>query len=437
MLRIESVEPGSYADELALRAGDRLLAINDREIGDLIDYYQSIEAAQLEIEVLRTDNELWELSLEKEPEEDFGLELEHPKPLQCGNNCVFCFVHQLPKGLRRTLYIKDEDYRFSYLYGSYITLSNLHETDLERIIQQRLSPLYISVHATDDKIRENLLGCPAPPIMPLLRRLADAGIELHCQIVLCPEFNTGEVLRQSIEDLSELYPQVATLAVVPVGLTKHRQNLPELRKLSQAEAAEALSLIHRCQQEYLSQKGSRFVFAADEFYLQAKADFPPLSDYEDLAQLENGVGLIPQFRQQAEEVLLEADPLELDRVTLVTGSSFADELERFAQRLSLRTGVALQVVPIENRLFGEQVTVTGLLSGTDILLQLQGQGLGAAVLIPEVMLKDGGQLLLDDLTLDDLCERLQVPVLPVESSPWGVLEGLERLAEGPIDIVHC
>jgi len=210
-----------------------------------------------------------------------------------------------------------------------------------------------------------------------------------------------------------------------------------LRKLTPAEAAQTLDLIHRCQQHYLEQKGSRFVFAADELYLQAKAELPPLTEYEDLAQLENGVGLISQFRQQAEEVLLEAEPLELERVTLITGRSFADELEGFAQRLSLRTGVTLQVVPVENRLFGEQVTVTGLLSGTDLLLQLQGQGMGSGVLIPDVMLKDGGQLLLDDLTLDDLCERLQVPVIPVEASPWGVLEGLEQLADGPIDIIHC
>lgn len=437
MLKIESVEPGSYAEELALQAGDQLLVINDRDIDDLIDYYQAIEASQLEVEILRADGELWVVRLEKAADEDLGLELEHPQPLQCGNNCLFCFVHQLPKGLRRTLYIKDEDYRFSYLYGSYITLSNLTEADLERIIQQQLSPLYVSVHATDERIRETLLGCPAPAIMPLLQRLTAAGIKLHCQIVLCPELNDGEILHQSIAELASLYPQLATLAVVPVGLTRHRQKLPPLRKMSQPEAAQALQLIQRCQQHFLLEKGSRFVFAADEIYLQAKVEFPPLSDYEDLDQLENGVGLIPQFRLQAEEVLLEAEALDLERVTLVTGHSFADELATFAQRLSLRTGVDLPVVTIANLLFGEQVTVAGLLSGADLLLQLQGQSLGSAVLIPEVMLKDGGQLLLDDLTLDDLCQRLQVPVLPVEASPWGILDGLERLAEGPIEIIHC
>ncbi len=437
MLRIESVEPGSYAADLALQAGDRLVAINHREIDDLIDYHQAIGAQQLDFEVLRQDDELWQLRLEKVADEDIGLELEHPQPNQCGNKCLFCFVHQLPKGLRRTLYIKDEDYRFSYLYGSYITLSNLQEADLQRIIQQQLSPLYISVHATDDKVRETLLGCPAPPIMPLLRRLTAAGIELHCQIVLCPEYNTGAVLQQSIDDLAELFPQLVSLAVVPVGLTRHRQGLPELRTLTQEEAAQALQLIHACQQKYLQQKAGRFVFAADEIYLQAEKEFPELNEYEDLAQLENGVGLIPQFRLQAEEVLLEAEELDLQRVTLVTGYSFAGELQTFVQRLSLRTGVELQVVPIENQFFGTQVTVTGLLSGNDLLQQLQGRDLGAAVLLPDVLLKEGGQLLLDDLTLDDLCERLQVPVLPVESTPWGVLDGLEQLADGPIDIIRC
>lgn len=437
MIKIESVDPGSYAAELALQTGDRLIAINNKPIDDLIDYYLAVESQQLTLEILRQDDELWELRLEKEPSEDIGLELEHPQPKQCGNNCLFCFVHQLPKGLRRTLYIKDEDYRFSYLYGSYITLSNLQEADFERIIEQQLSPLYISVHATDNRVREKLLGNPAPEILPLLKRLTSAGIELHCQVVLCPEHNDGEILRQTIEDLAALYPQVLSLAVVPVGLTEHRQKLPDMRKLSQHEAAAALQIIHVFQQNCLTKLGSRFVFAADEIYLQAGHEFPDLDDYEELAQLENGVGLIPQFRQQGAEVLLEAETLELQRVVLVTGSSFADELQLFAQRMSLRTGVELQVVSIENQLFGAQVTVTGLLSGAALLQQLQDLDLGDGVLLPEVMLKEGEQLLLDDISVDELCEKLKVPILPIESSPWGVLDGLESLAADPIDIIHC
>lgn len=436
MLKIESVEPGSYADELALEAGDQLISINQREIVDLIDYHQAIEADNLDLEVLGLDGERLSLRIEKETGEDLGIEPEHPQPTQCGNKCVFCFVHQLPKGLRRTLYIKDEDYRFSWLYGSYITLSNLSETDLQRIIEQKLSPLYISVHATDDTVRQALLGCPSPPLMPLLRRLTSAGIELHCQIVLCPERNDGKVLQQSIEELAELRPQVASLAVVPVGLTAHRQNLPELRKLTQAEAFAALQIIQQCQEKYLTATGSRFVFAADEIYLQAGEELPELNEYEDLAQIENGVGLIAQFRQQAEEVLLEAESLDLDRVTLVTGSSFVDELQVFTRKLSLRTGVDIQVVAVENRLFGAQVTVTGLISGADMLRQLGDRKLGGGVLLPEVMLREGDQVLLDDLTLTDLSAALGVSVLPVEASPWGILDGLEILADGPVAVIR-
>ena len=437
MLKIESVDPGSYAEELRLKAGDRLMLINGQEVDDLVDYYRLVEAEQLDVEILRQDGELWQLAISKERQEGLGLELEHPEPRQCGNSCLFCFVHQLPRGMRRTLYIKDEDYRFSYLYGSYITLSNLLEEDLERILRQKLSPLYISVHATEDLLRAKLLGRAVPPIMPLLQRLTEGGIELHCQIVLCPEMNDGDVLARSVQDLAGLHPGVASLAVVPVGLTAHRQGLPVLRKLTQIEAQDILELIHRFQQQFLAEKGSRFVFAADEFYLQAELPMPDLEAYETLPQIENGVGLVAQFRQQADEVLLETEPLDLQRVTLVTGRSFAGEMLRFADRMQLRCGVKLNVVAVENRFFGQEVTVSGLLTGADLLQQLAGEDLGDGVLLPDVLLKDGEEVLLDDVSLDQLEQTLSVPVLSVDSSPWGVLDGLEQLAGGLIDIIHC
>lgn len=437
MLRILSVEPDSYAADLHLQAGDRLLLINGQEIQDLVDYFRLVETEQLEMEFLREDGELWHLEISKDPLEDLGLELEHPEPQQCGNNCLFCFVHQLPKGMRRSLYIKDEDYRFSFLYGSYITLSNLKEADLERILGQQLSPLYISVHATEDQLRARLLGRPVPSLMPLLRRLVAGGIELHCQIVLCPGLNDGLILRQSIEELADLYPGVASLAVVPVGLTAHRQGLPDLRKLSEIEARSVLEVIHQYQLQFLAEKGSRFVFAADELYLQAQQPLPELDSYEHLAQLENGVGLVAQFRQQADEVLLETETLDLRRATLVTGRSFAREMQLFAERMQLRTGAELNVVVVENRFFGQEVTVTGLLTGADLLRELQGLELGCGVLLPDVMLKEGERILLDDLSLAELEQTLQVPVLAVDSSPWGVLDGLEQLADGPVDIIHC
>ena len=436
MVRVQSVEPDSYAAELGLLAGDRLLSINDHEITDIVDYHRHVEANQLLLGVLREDNELWEFELEKDSHEDLGLTIEHPQPRQCGNQCLFCFVHQLPKGMRNTLYVKDEDYRFSYLYGSYITLTNLTEMDLQRIIRDQLSPLYISVHATDHLLRENLLGTKIPEILPLLHRLTSAGIELHCQIVLCPDMNDGAALEQTIKDLAQLYPQVVSLAVVPVGLTKHRDKLPKLRKMSRQDATSCLGVIHRYQQEFLVKHGSRFVFPADEFYLLAEQALPSFSDYEDFHQLENGVGLIVQFRQQAVEVLEEIEPITVDKITLITGCLFQDELRKFAEKIGSKAGVVLDVIAIKNDFFGADVTVAGLITGADLLAQLRDLPLGNGLLIPDVLLKDRDQFFLDDISINDIETALQIPVIAIESSPWGILDGLELLCTGSVEVIH-
>jgi putative radical SAM enzyme (TIGR03279 family) len=437
MLKIESIEPGSYASDIGLETGDQLITINGHVINDLIDYHLHVEPEHLVLEVLRQDDELWELDLEKLPGEDVGIEVEHPQPKQCGNQCVFCFVHQLPRGMRRTLYIKDEDYRFSYLYGSYITLSNLSESDMTRIIDQQLSPLYISVHAVSEQVRKQLLRADTPDVKGLLQRLTSGGIDLHCQIVLCPGFNDGSVLDETIEFLASLSPQVRSLAVVPVGLTDHRNNLPELRRQTEEEAQSCLTQIGRHQNQYLTQLGSRFVFPADEIYLRANQDLPTWAEYEDFPQVENGVGMIAQFRQQATEVLLDADTLEIDSVSLVSGALFADELKLFAERLSLRTGVDINVFAVDNNFFGTRVTVTGLLTGADLIAQLKDQDLGGSLLIPDVMIKDDEFLLLDDIEIKQLELELGVSITVVDSSPWGILEGLEQISEGPVEIVHC
>lgn len=435
MLKIETVVPYSYAADLGLSDGDYIISINGHAISDILDYHLHINQDHLDLEVMHED-EIWELVLDKDAEEDFGVAVEHPQPQQCGNQCLFCFVHQLPKGLRKTLYIKDEDYRFSYLYGSYITLTNLSEAEVARIIDLQLSPLYISVHASNAALREQLLGVEVPDVMPLIRRLTAAGIVLHCQVVLCPGLNDAEALENTICDLAELYPGVASLAVVPVGLTKYRDKLPHLNRVTPAVATECLSLIEACQQRFLSRHGTRFVFPADEFYLKAGREIPPFADYEDCSQLENGVGMIAQFRQQAEEVLLDAEPLGLKKVSLVCGSSFGPELQAFAARMASRTDVELQVFVITNNFFGSEVTVSGLITGTDLLDQLERYDLGDGVLIPDVMLKNGEDMFLDDLSVDLIKSRLNTSVLVVDSSPWGVLEGLELLADGP-EVIHC
>jgi len=427
MVRIEQVFPGGIAAELGLQAGDALKAINGEEVRDLIDLHLQEQLEQLLIEVCRQDGEVWELEIEKDAEEPLGLEVEHPEPQQCGNQCVFCFVHQLPKGMRRSLYIKDEDYRFSYLYGAYITLGNIGEPELERIEAQQLSPLYISVHATDEAIRCKLLGKQVPAILPLLQRLVAAGIELHTQVVLCPGINDGACLEKTVEDLHRLGPHLLSLAIVPVGLTGHRERLFPLRTLTAAEASAALDLVEKLQDKFLAENGQRFVFAADELYLQAQRAFPLLEAYEDLPQIENGVGLIPVFRDQAHQVLQAAEPLALGRVTLVTGDSFAPELTRFAQQLSEKLDVVLQVQTIENRFFSGAVSVAGLITGSDILTQLSETDLGEALLLPNVMFREGQEVLLDDVSREELSAQLGTRVLKVDSSPWGILDALDEL----------
>ena len=437
MIIIDRVIDQSPAEMAGIMSGDQLLAVGTKPVDDIVDYFLALEAmTSVNLLLRRGEDEPFVIMLELGEEEDPGLVPAHPEPACCGNNCIFCFVHQLPKGLRKSLYVKDEDYRFSWLYGSYITLGNASEEELQRIVRDRLSPLYISVHATDEEVRCRLLGKQVPPILPMLERLTAAGIELHTQVVLCPGHNDGEVLRRTIDDLAAFWPQILSLAVVPVGLTRHRSHLPHLDVVTEELACTSLDILEQAQQQQLETNGSRFVFAADELYLRAARKFPGIESYEALWQLENGVGMLPQFRTEAEEVLLDAVPLELGRVSLVTGHSFAPELEKFATRLTTRTGVELQVVAVDNRFFGRSVTVTGLLTGADIIAAFDAVDPGTALLLPEVLFNDGDNLLLDDMRIEDLEQHFNIPVLRVSSDPWGILDGLERLDCNDIEILQ-
>ncbi len=428
MLEILTVDAGSIAEELGMQPGDRLIAVNGEAINDLVDYLIEEPRESLHIELAKASGDLWALDIEHDADEPLGLGLPHPEPKQCGNNCIFCFVHQLPRGMRRTLYVKDEDYRFSFLYGAYVTLTNLAEEDLQRILKKRLSPLYVSVHAADHLLRQKLLGKPVQDVMPILQQLVAGGIEVHTQVVVCPRINDGEHLAQTCRELVALAPGVKSLAVVPVGLTGHRQHLPELRPHTREEAAELVAWVETMQEELLDKLGSRFIFAADELYLKADKEFPALSTYEDLSQVENGVGLIPQFRSQADEVLEVAEPLTLPSVSLVTGVSAAQEIKSFASKLAEKCNLDLRVHVIENRFFSGHVTVTGLLTGQDLLAQLKGQVLGDILMVPDVMLREGEEVFLDDLSVDDLSEQLQTQVEVVAADPWGLWDMLDTLS---------
>lgn len=428
MLEILAVESGSIAEELGIKPGDRLLKVNGEPVLHLVDYLVEETSEILDLELERKDGTLWELGIEHDSDDPLGLVLPHPEPVQCGNNCIFCFVHQLPRGMRRSLYIKDEDYRFSYLYGAYITLTNLREVDFQRIIRQHLSPLYISVHATENALRCRLLGKQVAAILPQMQRLVEGAIDLHTQVVVCPGLNDGEQLAQTCADLVALAPGVRSLAVVPVGLTGHRQRLPQLRIHTREEAATLVDWIEAQQVELLQRLATRFIFAADELYLKAGREFPPLEAYEELAQIENGVGLIALFRAHAAEVLAVAAPIALPPVSLVTGVSASHDLQAFASALNQRCGLDLRVHVIENRFFGGQVTVTGLLTGQDLAEQLSGAPLGKVLLVPDVMLREGERTFLDDMSVSDLAERLDVEVEVVPTDPWGIWDMLDTLA---------
>lgn len=427
-LLIDYVQPGSIAEELEIESGDRLVAINGQRLRDIIDFTFYAHDEELTLEILKPSGEEWEAEIERDGNEPLGLVFAPPTPTQCGNKCVFCFVHQLPKGLRRPLYVKDEDYRLSFLYGNYVTLSNIGREDLDRIVAQRLSPLYISVHATNPALRERLLGrTDILPVLDVMRELAAARIVMHTQIVLCPGLNDGDELVKTVRDLAGLHPWVESLAIVPVGLTKHRRGLPVLEPVT-AGYAEDFIRVWQPEAERLERGlGAPFLFIADEFYIKAGLPFPPLSAYGDLPQIENGVGMIPLFLDDAERVLKKARKGRPLTVTVVTGESPFRYLAQFLENLSVRTGVTLNPVAVRNRLFGESVTVTGLVAGSDIVEELTGRALGDAVLIPDVMLKEGEGVFLDDLSVDGLEKSLKARVVVVEATPQGIVDGLKRV----------
>ncbi len=425
-LRICSVTPGSIADGLEVAAGDLLVAVNGHKLRDLIDYsYYTASEEELLLEIEKTDGELWELEIERHAGEPLGLSFSAPVPTRCANNCLFCFVHQLPKGLRKPLYVKDEDYRLSFLNGNYVTLANLNTAALNRIIEQRLSPLYISVHATNPVLRERLLGKPGiPPVLGQLQQLADVRIVMHTQVVLCPGLNDGEELQRTVSDLAALYPAVQSLAVVPLGMTSHRRGLPQLTPVESDYAREFIS-IWQPEAEALHRKLRQpFLFLADEFYLKACLPFPPIKAYGDFPQIENGVGMVPLFLKEAVRLLKRVRPIGSFRATVVTGASSFGFVSDFLAGLAEKSGVDIVPLAVENRLFGESITVSGLVSGNDIAVALEGKEPGSCLLVPDVMLKEGEGLFLDDVSLEGLELRIGCPVIVFDSTPEGCYKKL-------------
>jgi putative radical SAM enzyme (TIGR03279 family) len=408
---ISKIEPGGLAERLGLVPGERILEINGVPLQDEIDFGTQISEEELELLVRGKDGAERVIDGLREYGVAFGAEFEARQPKRCHNNCVFCFVYQHPKGVRRELLIKDDDYVFSFVHGNFITLTNLSDADFQRILDERLSPLYISVHATDPEVRVRLMKNPKSGlILQQIDRLAEAGIEMHTQLVICPGINDGAVLTKSIEDLAARYPHVRTIAVVPVGLTKHRGRLPQLRTYTREDAVLALAEVDRLEREYLKRHKTRIVFAADEMYVLAGAEIPAAGAYEGFPQLENGIGMLrstmDRWRKGEDDILPRNGARE--RVAVVTGTSAAPALKGLLAERPPR-GVDASLCVVTNEYFGDTVTVSGLLVGEDIERALRAHGPVDRVLLPPNCLKER-EVFLDDRTRSDLERSLGVPV---------------------------
>lgn len=438
---VDSVKADSPAAVAGLQTGDTIISINGKKIGDLIDYLFYADNEKLDIIVSRKGKRI-PLSIERQDNMDSGIELRHFKVRTCKNRCIFCFVSQLPKGLRRSLYIKDEDYRMSFLYGNYITLTNLTSAEKRRIAEQRLSPLYISVHSTNRELRNKLLGNPkAADVLKEIKFFKDHRIKMHCQIVLCPDYNDGEELQRTINDLYKFYPYVSSIAVVPVGLTAYRKNVGILRPVGKEDALKAIGIIEQCQRRFKKKHGDNIVYGADELYIKAGKDLPPLREYGDLPQIENGVGMVAHFLSQARSImmskksLISSDPERYQFITF-TGTSFYPYLKKFADKLTEKTDINITVIPVENHFFGNSVTVTGLLTGRDIIKTIlaimdeKKKNKGKTILlIPDIVLKSGETIFLDDISIKDIEEALGIHTVVIEATPEGLIKGLEARYE--------
>ena len=438
---VDSVEPGSIGEELGFEPGDQLLSINGIRPRDLIDYRYLCVEEELHLEVLDASGEIHQVDLEKDADEGLGLaftEALFDGLRQCNNHCPFCFIDQQPPGHRDSLYLKDDDYRLSFLYGSYLTLTNLTDADWQRIDEQRLSPLYVSVHATEPALRERLLVNPrAGLLMQQLDWFAERDLQIHAQVVVCPGLNDGAALERSLRDLATQaggpWPAVLSAAVVPVGLTRFRPPDDGLRPVDPDGARTVIDQVESLQEEFQQLLGSRFAWLSDEWYLIAGQPLPPRLAYEDLPQQENGVGTIRAFLEsldQATQVLPErVEPVR--RCSWVVGRIVAAALGPVAERLNRVAGVELQLLGLPSPYWGQDQVVTGLLTGEDLLAGLAGRDLGDELLLPAVMLRQGHPVFLDDMTLDELRAQVPVPVRIVHGAADIVASVLGRVGKTP------
>ncbi len=430
MVKITQVDKGSRADTAGVRAGDNLISINHREICDVLDYRFFLAERSVTLKIGR-ESEEFEVVIKKQQYDDIGLDFETPlmdKKHSCENKCVFCFIDQLPKGMRKTLYFKDDDSRLSFLHGNYITLTNLHHKDIDRIIEMHISPVNISVHTTNPDLRVKMMhNKRAGDVLSYMKRLADAGISLCGQIVLCKGLNDGEELDRSMRDLSELFPAMQSVSIVPAGLTRFREKLYPLEGFTKEESAAVIEQVDRFAKEFEEKNGSRMFFCSDEFYLKAELPLPDESYYEGYPQIENGVGMITslmtEFKDELNYLEEYLENYKSPRhVSIATGVAAYETIKSMALELEARIeGLRVDVYKIINNFFGETITVSGLLTGKDISEQLSAKDLGDLLLFPSNALRADGDLFLDDMSPEELSKKLGIPVFPSRDSGEGFI----------------
>lgn len=417
---ISKVYNGSIAEELGVEVGDKIISINGKKVKDIIDYRFLMADNYVVIEIEKKDNEeVWELEVEKEFDEKLGVEFKNgimDNAQSCKNKCIFCFIDQLPKGMRKSLYFKDDDSRLSFLQGNFVTLTNMKDEDIDRIIEYKISPINISVQTTNPELRMKMLTNRfAGNIMDRIKRLSEGGIAMNCQVVLCPDVNNGEELRKTIMDLYKFYPNVKNVAGVPVGVTKYREGLFNLKTYNKSMAKEEINLVEQIQRKFMKEIGFPFVRLSDEFYVLAEIEVPEKEFYEEFDQLEDGIGMIRIFRENIKSTLKDLKMEVKGNFTFVTGSSAFEEIKSAADKISsVNRNLNINTVKILNDCFGHSITVAGLITGKDIINQLQQTRYAEYIIIPRNMLKVDTEMFLDDRMIEDIQKALNTKVLVCE-----------------------
>ena len=417
---ISKVYKDSIAEELGIEVGDLLISINGEKIHDIIEYRFLLSDEYLEVEIEKKNKEVYIYEIEKEYDDDLGIEFTNPiidKAKSCRNKCVFCFIDQLPKGMRETLYFKDDDSSLSFLQGNFVTLTNMSEEDINNIIKYRISPINISVHTTNPELRKTMIKNKfAGNLYSIMQRLAEAQIQMNCQIVLCPGYNDKEELERTVSDLAKLYPYVNSAAAVPVGITKHRDHLPNLEIFNEKTAGETIDQVEKLHEKYLKELGTRFIFLSDEFYVMANRKLLEYDEYEGFIQFENGVGMISKLEREIKDCLENISKEQISKVkkvSIATGHSAYEFMCEMANSIMDKCpNVQINVHKIVNNFFGDTITVSGLITATDIIDQLKDKDLGETLYIPRSMLKADEEIFLDNITLQNLSDTMKIEVVP-------------------------